>query len=157
MSKPGSVENIFKEVAKPKYTFPEKEIPKGSATFQLVVTDCEGEIRDKGSDSNDDDYRKPSKEYMGRRRNTLAIGEINSSSGRRKSVHFDFDMGRSRKGSLMPDMHAFRSRSPSPNMLNVVLDRTEKRSRSISPQQRNSIQANDLAFGSTKERKCLIR
>ncbi|OWF46390.1 hypothetical protein KP79_PYT09315 [Mizuhopecten yessoensis] len=158
MSEPGSLEDIFQTGAKQNYKFNEKSIPKGSATFQLVVTDCEGEKKvDTDDDDDDDEMVRPSVEYMGRRRNT--VGEAYGSNIHRKSVHFD--TLRSRKASLLPGMLKFRSRSPSPN-LSVVEEGMTTRTRSLSPLvqtpgRRNSISAQDLAFGTTKDRECVIR
>lgn len=155
MSKPGSLEDIFQIATgvKQSYNFEEKEIPKGSATFQLVVTDCEEKTK-KHDDDENDDIEKPSEAYMSRRRNT--VGEAYGVA-RRKSVHFDTH----RKASLMPGMSRFRSRSPSPS-LGVVMEGMATRTRSLSPMtptqgRRNSVCSQDLAFGSTKDRECVIR
>jgi len=153
MSKEGSLENM-KEMTQPHYKFQEKEIPKGSPAFQLVITDVEAERCQSDSDEADS-IRRPSAEYMGRRRNTVACAY--GAGGRRTSnVHFNLELEivKHRKNSLMPGLS--RSRSPSPMRGQSI---NKNRTRTLSPcvDNRHHNGQSDLAFGSTKERDCILR
>lgn len=142
MTAPGSVENIFNAVSNPKLEFQGKDIPKGSPAFQLVVTDVE---KEKHKDSSDDDdetdgnkSKKPSKEYMGRRRNTVASLHSNMR-------HFDIHTN-ARRLSMIPE----RGRS---QLLDVPRG---SRARSLSPISEGSSRRGSLAFGSTTERETIL-
>lgn len=142
MTAPGSLENIFNAVSNPKLEFQGKDIPKGSPAFQLVVTDVE---KEKHKDDSEDEIdgekpKKPSKEYMGRRRNTVASLHSNMH-------HFDFHTN-ARRLSMIPE----RGRS---TLLDVPRG---SRARSLSPITEGSgSRRGSLAFGSTSERETILR
>ena len=154
MSLPGSTEDIFSAIANPKYRFPEKEVPKGSPAFQLIVTNADEEEKaDSDTDESGNKLTKPSKEYYGRRRAT--IGHCYGQDARNIQANL------ARRGSMMPiPERASRSRSPS-NRLGVE---SQSRTRSLSPLavsvlRRNSLNAihdQGVVFGSSKERETML-
>ena len=70
MSLPGSTEDIFSAIANPKYRFPEKEVPKGSPAFQLIVTNADEEEK---ADSDTDESGINS---QNRQRNITVVGVL---------------------------------------------------------------------------------
>lgn len=146
MSYQGSTEDILSKVCNPTYQFNEQKIPSGSPAFQMVVTD----FSDK-TDSEEKEVKRPSLEYMKRRRNTVAV----TSMRRDHSPGLFGDRAQFRRGSIMPGYPA----------LNLQLsDSSRPRTASPGPLSRellarkHSIQDEKLPFGrSKKERDYIIR
>lgn len=150
MSAKGSVEDIIESVTNPKLRFEEKEIPRGSPAFQMVITDVTGKNKDEeNSDSEEEREEKPKRRYHGRRRNTIAHiyqGEPPEwtsilANARRMSTlpeigELSEELTRGRRASLCPP--------PS-------------RSRSLSPITAGLLRRSSVAFGSSKERETVIK
>lgn len=146
----GSVDDTVKEFLNPKLQFQKEELPKGSNALQILIHQCENEIHKDGSgsdsDVDDDKIKKPTKAYMGRRRNTIACNYSHDAGVE----------GQFRKMSLAPILEGERGRN---NLLNVPKG---PRTRSLSPMQENVIRKNSmkhthLGFGSTRTRETVIK
>lgn len=145
----GSVDDTIKDFLNPKLEFHKDELPKGSSALQILIHQCEDELHkdEEGSDSDKDDdkIKKPSKEYMGRRRNTISCNYSHM-----HGLNSNF-----RKMSLAPIPEGERGR----NSLTVPKG---PRTRSLSPLQetkirRQSISHTDLGFGSSHTRETMLK
>lgn len=144
----GSVDDTIKDFLNPKLEFHQEQLPKGSNALQILIHQCEDEKNneDSGSDSDvdEDKMKKPSPQYMGRRRNTISCNYSHSEGLERQF----------RKMSLAP--------IPERGRLSHLLPPDSSRARSLSPMQanklrRNSVHHTEIGFGSTHTRETRLK
>lgn len=149
----GSVDDTIRDFLNPKLEFHQNELPKGSNALQILIHQCEDEIHkpedsEEDSDKDEEKIKRPSREYMGRRRNTISCNYSHNQSLERQF----------RKMSLAPIPEGERGRS-TVNQLEVP---NSPRARSLSPMEanrlrRNSIHHTDKGFGSTSARETTLK